>query len=628
MRRLGVVAAVVVLACAASTLDAQGGGGGRGGGGRGGVAAPPAEARVHVVPGKRDGTSVFPLVNYPETRPLVPGQMDFRHYHTSKEIEEWMQLWARTKPGIVDLYVVGKSFGGRDIWQMTLTNKSTGAHTGKPAAFFEGGRHSGEITSTESVLYLAWHLIENYGRDPVITKLLDEKAIYLKPLNNPDGSDMYRLTAQANRSTVRPYDDDGDGLFDEDPGEDLDGDGYIRQMRHFVGAGRGNAVVDTADKAGRLMRNVGQGQGDYVMYSEGFDNDGDGRFNEDGIGGLDLHRNYPYNWRPMREATGRGFTQGGAGDYPLSEPETKAVFDWVITHPNIGAVNSMDTSVPMHLRGPSTCEEDECMFAPDVKLLRYFDSVGLTITKYPWAGNTYRTYATRNSPPGQGNPTPLFGHGPDFGYFALGVVWYGDELWNGGRERDYNGDGRWDNYEVLRYCDEEFGGRCYKPWTKVHHPTLGEVEVGGYNPKFFSQNGPPEVLERWASRQAMFNLELAKALPMVTITDVQVAAVRASADSATHELRVTVRNAGLIPTALEQAKRVKTARPDRLAIVPAQGSSTRLVGAVPEFWLGGNETRTFTVRVRAGASAADGEFAVQVTSTRGGQATRDVRLNR
>jgi hypothetical protein len=629
VRRLTVAAVAAALVCAAPVLEAQGGRGGGGrGGGRAGPPAPPAEERVHVVPGKRDGTSVFPLVNYPETRPLVPGQMDFRHYHTSKEIEEWMQLWARTKPGIVDLYVVGKSFGGRDIWQMTLTNKSTGAHTGKPAAFFEGGRHSGEITSTESVLYLAWHLIENYGRDPVITKLLDEKAIYLKPLNNPDGSDMYRLTAQANRSTVRPYDDDGDGLFDEDPGEDLDGDGYIRQMRHFVGAGRGNAVVDTADKAGRLMRNVGQGEGDYVMYSEGVDNDGDGRFNEDGIGGLDLHRNYPYNWRPMREATGRGFTQGGAGDYPLSEPETKAVFDWVITHPNIGAVNSMDTSVPMHLRGPSTCEEDECMFAPDVKLLRYFDSVGLTITKYPWAGNTYRTYATRNSPPGQGNPTPLFGHGPDFGYFALGVVWYGDELWNGGRERDYNGDGRWDNYEVLRYCDEEFGGRCYQPWNKVHHPALGEVEVGGYNPKFFSQNGPPDVLERWAGRQAMFNLELAKALPMVTITDVQVAAVRASADSATHELRVTVRNAGLIPTALEQAKRVKTVRPDRLAIVPAQGSSTRLVGAVPEFWLGGNETRTFTMRVRAGASTADGAFAVQVTSTRGGQATRDVRLNR
>ena len=49
-----------------------------------------------------------------------------------------------------DLYVVGKSFGGRDIWQMTLTNKKTGKDTDKPAAFIEGGRHSGEISGTES----------------------------------------------------------------------------------------------------------------------------------------------------------------------------------------------------------------------------------------------------------------------------------------------------------------------------------------------------------------------------------------------------------------------------------------------------------------------------------------------
>ena len=64
------------------------------------------------------------------------------------------------------------------------------------------------------------------------------------------------------------------------------------------------------------MRNVGQGKGDYLLFSEGYDNDGDGRVNEDGIGGLDLHRNYPENWRPMTEETGRGYTQGGAGEYP------------------------------------------------------------------------------------------------------------------------------------------------------------------------------------------------------------------------------------------------------------------------------------------------------------------------
>jgi len=220
--------------------------------------------RVFVVPGRRDGTSTFPLVNYKQTQPIVAGQMDFQHYHTSAEIEGWMRRWARERPDLVELYVVGRTFGDREILQLTLTNKKTGKDTDKPAAFFEGGHHSGEITSTESVLYLTWHLLERYGKDTAITRLLDKKAIYLRPLNNPDGSDMYRLTAQSNRSTVRPADDDGDGLLDEDAGEDLDGDGFIRGMRKFVGAGKGNATVDTADKSGRLMRGVPMGQGDYM----------------------------------------------------------------------------------------------------------------------------------------------------------------------------------------------------------------------------------------------------------------------------------------------------------------------------------------------------------------------------
>lgn len=621
----------VALLCAASTLiHAQQTGGRQGrAGGAGETSEPP---KVLVVPGERHGTSVFPLTNYPEVQPLVPGQVDWKHYHTSAEIEEFMRKWAQQYPDLVELYSVGKSFGGRDIWQMTLTNKKTGAHTDKPAAFFEGGRHSGEITSTESVFYLMWYLLEHYGKDANVTRLLDTKAIYLKPLNNPDGSDMYRLTAQTNRSTVRPVDNDGDGLLDEDAGEDLDGDGYVRQMRKYVGPGNGNATVDTADKSGRLMRMVGQGRGDYLLYPEGIDNDNDGQYNEDGIGGLDLHRNYPGNWRPEREATGRGWTQFGAGEYPTSEPETRAVVLWVLTHPNIGVVNSMDTSVPMHLRGPSTCEQTECMFPQDLRWYQHFDSVGLSITRYPWAGDVYRTYATRGGPnPVTGEepePNPLFGHGPDYGYFQLGAIWYGDEIWNGGRERDYNNDGRVDQYEVLRYCDEEFGGTCYQKWTTANHPVLGEIEVGGYNPKFFSQNGPPQVLEKWARNQAMFNLYMAQSLPQIEIADVAVAPVRGAArDSATHEVRVTVRNSGRLPTALEMAKRVKIVRPDRVIAQPARGSATRVVGRPAEFWLGGGETRVVTLRVRAGTGPNDRALTIRALSTRGGVVQREVQIN-
>jgi hypothetical protein len=611
------------LAIVASSATAQRGGAPR-------TEGPSSPPKVHVVPGVRTGPSAFPLTNYEQVKPLVPGQMDFKHYHTSVEIEEWMRKWAKDHPDFVDMYTVGKSFGGRDIWQLTLTNKKSGKDTDKPAAFFEGGRHSGEITATESALYLAWYLVENYGKDADVTRLLDTRAVYIRPMNNPDGSDMYRLTAQANRSTVRPYDDDGDGLLDEDPPEDLDGDGFILQMRKYVGPGKGDAVVDTLDKSGRLMRRVGAGRGDYLLMAEGIDNDGDGRVNEDGIGGLDLHRNYPENWRPMREATGRGWTQGGAGEYPLSEPETRAVVLFLMSHPNVGVANSMDTAVPMMLRAPSTCEEKECLYPSDLKLYQHFDSVGIAKTGYPWAGDVYRTYNTRipiNPFTGDSaRPSPLFGHGPDFGYFQYGVIWYGDELWNGGREKDYNKDGRIDEYEVLRFCDEDYGGKCFKPWTKFNAGgTLGEVEMGGFNPKFWSQNAPPEWLEKWARNQAMFNLYLAMSLPSVEIVGVTSAPIKlargakAPADSATHEMKVTLRNNGRLPTALEMAKRVKIVRPDMIMLRP-EAPGTSIIGRVPEFWVNGNETKVITLRVKVGATEAAKKLTVRYLSTRGGVA--------
>jgi len=320
------------------------------------------------------------------------------------------------------------------------------------------------------------------------------------------------------------------------------------------------------------MRNVGAGNGDYDLYSEGYDNDGDGRVNEDGIGGLDLHRNYPENWRPMTEATGRGWTQTGAGEYPLSEPETKAVFDFLIRHPNVGIVQSLDTSVPMILRGPSTSKSEESVFPEDLEILRKFDQRGLEITGYPWAGDTYYVYSNRNRTPAPGEElsgNPLFGHGPDFGYLYYGAVWYGNEIWNGGRIHDYDGDGNVDDLERLRWIDENHPGKNddFQMWTKTTHPTLGEVEVGGWNPKFWSQNPPPDVLETWARNEAMFNLHLALNLAQVRITD---AAAQRNADG-NFEVTMTVTNEGGIPTALEIAKRVKIVREDAVSIQLSQG---------------------------------------------------------
>ncbi|MEN6559162.1 MAG: M14 family metallopeptidase [Acidobacteriota bacterium] len=596
---------------------------------------------TYTVGGIRHGISYFPKTDYAFTKPKKAGEIDFEHYHTYDEVTAILRKWAADYPNLVDVYSVGRTFEGRDIWQITITNKATGKDADKPAMFIEGNRHSGEVTAAESALWFAAHVLGGYGRDQALTKLVDTKALYVRVKNNPDGSELYLNTAQSNRSTVRPYDDDGDGLLDEDPPEDLDGDGFILQMRQKVEPGKGAMIIDPADPSGRLMKRAPAGRGDYMIYPEGIDNDHDGRTNEDGIGGLDLHRNYPENWRPMpgRDQTGRGFTQGGAGEYPLSEPETRAVFSFLLEHPNVSIGQTMDTTVPMLLHGPSTSRMSESMFPEDMKIFKDFDEQGKKITGYPYAGDTYWDYANigrgdRNAramaaesgfemaPEPQGEP--LFGHSPDFGYLYYGAVWYGDELWNGGRVKDYDGDGRVTDLEALRYIDEELGGRYFKPWTKFNHPTLGQVEIGGFNPKFWRQNPPVELLEEWIKKEAMFNLFLAQSLPQVRVVSAEARPVRK--EPGLIEIAAVFTNDGCLPTALRMADRIKIVRPDAAAIRLPEGAE--LVGVRERQDIGflrQNEKKEVRWKVKVKPGTA-GEAEISILSTRGGVARTTVKI--
>jgi hypothetical protein len=600
----------------------------------------------YTVAGERHGVSFFQQHRHPGVEYEAGETLTFDRYHTVTVMYEWLDRWAQRYPNLVEVYEVGRSYEGRPIMQVTITNKETGRAVDKPAAYFEGGRHSGEVTSSESVLWLIQHLLESYGDDESITDLVDSKAIYLRPENNPDGSNMYLYTAQSNRSTVRPYDSDRDGLIDEDPPEDLDGDGVIYQIRYRPRPGtddEANMMVDSRDPSGRLLRRARSGEGEWIVISEGVDNDGDGRFNEDGIGGLDLHRNYPENWRPDTggDRTGRGYTQGGAGAYPLSESETRSVVLFLLSNPNVSIANSMDTRVPMHLRPPSTSYSAERMFPEDLAYYVHFDSIGMSITGYPWAGDVYDTYRTRipiNPFTGDSaRPGPLFGHSPDFGYWYYGAIWYGDELWNGGAMRDYNDDGLLDEVDALTWDDEENGGVGFREWEPFEHPTLGQVEIGGFHPKFFSQNGPPGQLERWARNEALFNLEMALHLPQIDDVQARVRARGEDGDSTTYEVTVSWSNSGRLPTALRQAQLVKIVQEDRVrlqfdnSVTEGPDPQLRIVTpsqrdkVIAAGWTQPGETKSVTFEVRTyGLPGVDGT--VHVMSTRGGLVTVPLRL--
>ena len=117
-------------------------------------------------------------------------------------------------------------------------------------------------------------------------------------------------------------------LFDEDPYEDLNKDGFITLIR--VKDPSGKYIESDEDKRVMVAADLAKGQsGSYLVYSEGIDNDKDGSFNEDGAGGVNFNRNFTFNYEEF------GLN---AGLYPVSEPETKAVADFLFDKFNIYAV--------------------------------------------------------------------------------------------------------------------------------------------------------------------------------------------------------------------------------------------------------------------------------------------------
>jgi hypothetical protein len=198
------------------------------------------------------------------------------------------------------------------------------------------------------------------------------------------------------------------------------------------------------------------------------------------------------------------------------------------------------------------------MYPEDLKWYKTFDAIGKKITGYDRAGDVYNDY-------GSGNP--LFGHGPDFGYWYYGAIWYGDELWNNGRNKDYNNDGEVDQYEVLRWDDEENDSLGFYKWKPFKHPYLGDVEIGGYDPKFFSQNPPAKHLEPWVRNQALFNMELIKHLPELAWENIEIKKSKTyKTDSADYQVKLSYRNTGKLPTALSQAHLVKIVKEDRVVL--------------------------------------------------------------
>jgi hypothetical protein len=114
---------------------------------------------------------------------------EFLQFHTYAQMTQELQEIANTYAEIAQLYDLGHSVQGRVIWGLKITDNPT-VEENEAEVRICGCHHGNEYMSVELPLLMAWHLVQNYGTDPDIEDLVDNREIWIIPLVNPDGREM------------------------------------------------------------------------------------------------------------------------------------------------------------------------------------------------------------------------------------------------------------------------------------------------------------------------------------------------------------------------------------------------------------------------------------------------------
>jgi murein tripeptide amidase MpaA len=496
----------------------------------------------------------------------------FDTFYKHDELTKLLFEYAQAFPTLVAIRSIGKSYEGREIWVATLTNGATGLAEDKPAFWCDGNIHAAELTASTAVLYYLHRLLTGYGSDAEVTQLLDTRAVYLCPRLNPDGAELALADRPRHiRSSTRRY------PLDEEPidgltAEDIDGDGRVLSMR--IRDPHGTWKKCEQDPRLMVARKPGEFGGEYYrLMPEGLIKNYDGltiKVNSD-IEGLDLNRNFPSGWR-------QEFEQVGAGDYPTSEPEVKAMVDFVVGHPNIGAAVSYHTHSGVILR-PMGTQSDDDMIPEDLWEIKRFSEIGARLTGYPaisiWHDFKY-------------HPKEVISGTQDWMYEHLGALFWVVEIWAPNREAGIN-DYKWidwyrehsvdDDLKLIKWSDEHCGGQAHVDWKEFMHPQLGAVELGGWDKMNYWRNPPPPLREREAARFPKWMTTIALSLPRLELLRTEVRALGTD----TWRVRIAVANSGWLPSYIsKRALERKTVRGVIFEIhIPENDSAVSLVSGKP-----------------------------------------------
>ncbi|GHN01427.1 hypothetical protein WSM22_29160 [Cytophagales bacterium WSM2-2] len=472
---------------------------------------------------------------------LLGGLLFFSEVHSQSysnhaQLSQRLRTVASANASLVNLKSLGKTVGGKDIWVLEI---GSGDRANHPAVAIVGGVEGTHLLGQELAVGFTEKLLASANNDS-IKNILATTTFYVFPSLSPDAAEQYfdklKYERSANASST---DDDRDGKFDEDPFEDLNMDGLITSVRVEDPAGKWK--VHPADPRVLVLANSEKGEkGKYIVISEGTDNDRDGKFNEDGIGGIHFNKSltfdYPY------------FTPG-AGEGPVTEVENRTLLDYLFERFNVFAVLTF---------GPTNNLSEPWKFDKAKNSTRVPQGIMENDAKPgKLASDLYKKFVTMKDAPVAGVQKGDF---VQWAYFHLGRMSYSTPGWwapkfeipkDTAQAKKYkSNEDKNTDVDFLRWADKD-GVDAFANWTKINHPDYPgkNAEVGGFKP--FVKNNPPfKLVDKLTTDHTKFILSLASKKPEIDIINMKTEAL----NNGVTRVTLMIQNKGLFPAIADIAK--------------------------------------------------------------------------
>jgi len=644
-----------------------------------------------------------------------PG-ISFGVYHPNNEVRQILEKLQKANPAATKLHNIATSPGGEDIQVLEI-----GANLKGVPAVFVGANFEGNVPlSTEGALYFA--------------KMLLDSAQYTKNLKwyilaqpNPDAASGYFAKTKYGR-TVNNFEinNDVDEAVNEDGYDDLNGDGYITQMR--VKDLEGTYIVSKNDPRIMIKADATKGEkGEYKLYDEGIDNDKDGQYNEDGEGGINVGIGFPHLFpRDKKEA---GLWSGQTPEvynlmrFIYDRPEIAMVFtlgnsDFCVAPPKggrKGGANLQNIKIPgryarmlgvdanqsfsmdeviemMKQRVPAGVEVTPAMVAGMLGLGAAVNPLDEDLKFYTKFSEDYKKYlaAKKFNTERLDAPGDKDGSFELWAYYHLGVpsfsmnlftvpkvkeekktgdsivsleeiekmsadefVALGDdkitaflkannapkrftaesvkEMMNSGKinpkqmagmmknspKKEKEGELGEKDKALLAYVDKTWEGKGFVQWQSYKHPTLGEVEIGGYIP-YLETTPKPEQIDSLLQTQLPWLLQLSTKLPQISIADEKVTDL----GGGIYKLELYIENKGYLPYPIAMGQRNSQPAP---VVVILDGEIKLLEGIkrTPLGAIGGNSVKKLTWMIQSDKKP---EITAKIESTIFGSTEKQIKI--